>query len=277
MPRRPTGAELVEMQTIFPQLSAVNVWITDAPTGVYNCIAFSLGLNNQWINPPQPLASFQALYNGPPYSHPTVAAGAAGASIDGWALPMAGPAITQMTHGSRTSTAEPPPLWESKLGGWYRITHGRTELLSSSYGRVVTSFNWAALMAAADPGEPEQLQPQEVVAVQRLAAAVPDEVRERFAAALSGLRTTWSTPQVALSSDTRDYAAGAEFEALAAVGPEAVPLVLEQLATTPDGFFLLPLLERWTQRDDLVAASSDRPLESQQSRAVSAVREALTN
>ncbi|MDQ1700363.1 MAG: hypothetical protein QOG34_2226 [Frankiaceae bacterium] len=139
-PRRPTQIEWAQLTNWFPNLVANNVWITDNQTPVYNCIAYSLGVLNAWINPPQPLGPFQALYNGPPYNHPTVVANAPNATIDGWATPQVGPVITTMTHGSRTSTSQPPPLWESKLGSSWRITHGRGELTGATYGRVVTSF-----------------------------------------------------------------------------------------------------------------------------------------
>jgi hypothetical protein len=135
----PTDEQWAQLAQEFPSLVRANVTITGDPTGTYNCIAFSLGVLDRWINPPDPLAAFQALYNGAPYNHPTVATGAAGAQIDGWALPAIGPGITETTHGSRRYAAD-PALWESKLGPWYRITHGRDELRGVDYGRIVTSF-----------------------------------------------------------------------------------------------------------------------------------------
>lgn len=137
-PRLPTPVEWNQLNLAFPNLTQANVWITDNPTGVYNCIAFSLLITNRWINPPQPLGPFQTLYNN--NGHATLAAGAPAAAIDGWATPPAGPGIAAMTHGSRVTTSGMAGLWESKLGQWFRITHGRAELTGVSYGRVVTSF-----------------------------------------------------------------------------------------------------------------------------------------
>ena len=136
--RNPTTNEWNQLSSTFPGLTQANVSITAEPTAVYNCIAFSLGISNAWINPPQPLSSFQAMYNGAPYNHPTVNTGGA-AQIDGWAMPAIGPSIANMTHGSRVSAAR-PGLWESKLGRSFRITHGRAELTGNVYGRTVTSF-----------------------------------------------------------------------------------------------------------------------------------------
>lgn len=279
-PVRPTEQQLTELKNLFPQLAAGDVWITDQPTGIYNCIAYSLGVTTAWINPPQPLGPFEALYNGAPYNHPTAPAGAQNATIDGWATPPNPPnpkEIASMTHASRTSTSVGGGLWESKLGQFYRITHGRPQLTGANYGRVVTSFRWtgAAVMAAAEQGNVPPLEPDEIEAARRLAAGVPDEVRERFASALAQWKATWSELPLAASSDTRDYARGPAFEQLVAVGADAVPLALEQLATEPDGFFLLAALERWSERGDLVATTTAEPLESQQSRAARAVRSAL--
>jgi hypothetical protein len=138
-PRIPTAMEWNQLSATFPGLTQASVFITDEPTPVYNCIAFSLGITTAWINPPQPLATFQGFYNGAPYNHPTLASGSANAGIDGWALPAIGPNINTMTHGSKVSSAK-PGLWESKLGQWFRITHGRAEVTGNQYGRTVTSF-----------------------------------------------------------------------------------------------------------------------------------------
>lgn len=139
VPRVPTAGEFAQMQGLFPGLTQANVLITAEPTSVYNCIAFSLLITNAWINPPQPLAPFQAYYN--TRGHATLATGSGAAQIDGWATPVSGPSIATMTHGSRVTTnGSMPGRWESKLGQWFRITHGRAELTGNTYGRVVTSF-----------------------------------------------------------------------------------------------------------------------------------------
>jgi len=136
----PTPSQWNALLASFPNLTFGTVFITDNPTPVYNCIAYSLGYTDRWINPPQPLAPFQQLYmnNG----HAVLPTGANNATIDGWGTPQNGPAITSLTHGSRTSTSSPgSTLWESKLGAEWRITHARNGLVSNVYGRQVTSFN----------------------------------------------------------------------------------------------------------------------------------------
>ncbi len=273
-PRRPTDLEWQDLVGDLPNLTRADAWITDEPTHLYNCIAYSVGITDRWSNPPQPLNAFQALYNRHPYNHPTVGTDSPDATIDGWATPKNGPIIREMTHGSRRSTSEEAPLWESKLGSDFRITHGRGELLSDLYGRVVTSFSDGGVMAEGLYQEPE-LTKVEVESVRTRPAHVSPELRSSFQSLLAALRESWRSPEKRYLSDSGAYAAGPEFEALAALGLEALPLVLEEMIESPSGFLLLPVLELWTARDDLVSGSSREELESQQSRARRAVRELL--
>jgi hypothetical protein len=131
-------------------------------------------------------------------------------------------------------------------------------------------------VASGSGGETELLAEDEVEQIVAQAASVPTAIRDRFQASVAAWRSSWRTSDARMSSDTRDYASGPEWEEIVDVGAAAVPLVLEQVATSPDGFFLLPLLERWSDRTDVVSASADNPLESQQSRGRRAIRDALS-
>lgn len=125
------------------------------------------------------------------------------------------------------------------------------------------------------PQEAADLTQEERSAVRALGSEVPDDVRGAFRERLTAWKSTWTRPDLLLSSDTNDFTRGREFEAIVDLGPAAIPLVLEQMAHEPDGFFLLAALERWQGRDDLVATTAEFPLESQQSRARRAVRDAI--
>jgi len=105
------------------------------------------------------------------------------------------------------------------------------------------------------------LLPNEIAAAQLFATRVPADLRQKFVARVAAWKATWPT----LSSNTHDYAQGQAFQDLASLGPAAAPLVVEQLATLPDGFFLLPLLERWN-----LYATAANSGESEQHRAVRA-------
>ncbi|MDQ1700362.1 MAG: hypothetical protein QOG34_2225 [Frankiaceae bacterium] len=124
-------------------------------------------------------------------------------------------------------------------------------------------------------GDSDELTADEVEAATQLAAGVPRDVRREFDRRVGTWKASWHTSGAMLSSDTRDYARGPEFEQLIELGPAIVPLVLHHIATEPDGFFILAALERLTPHADLVAATPDAPLESQQSRSRRAVRRLL--
>lgn len=135
-PRKPTAYEWNELVSVFPDLNYNDVWITAPPSPVYNCIAWSLGFDDRWINPESPLAAFQYQYE--TYGKIVVHTLGPGATIDGWGIN-----ADDMTHGSKLyagSPGLPPGLWESKLGQNCRITHGRTQLMGDLYGQVLTSF-----------------------------------------------------------------------------------------------------------------------------------------
>ena len=85
---------------------------------------------------------------------------------------------------------------------------------------------------------------------------------------MAAWREVCQQPPLVFSSNTRDYATGPEFEALAQLGEGIVPLILAHLSDE-DGFFLLPLLEKLLGRDPALKL---HPLESEQSRARRAVR-----
>jgi hypothetical protein len=130
-----------------------------------------------------------------------------------------------------------------------------------------------------NPGMAESpgLTHDEIAAAGAVATTVPDTLRASFDGRLAAWKATWTRPELQLSSDTRDFTRGPEFEAIVELGPAAAPLVAEQLAREPDGFFLLAVLERWLDREDLVATTRENPLESQQSRARRALRELMTS
>ena len=64
LPRALTDNEWTILEALFPQVSASarqNYEVTAETTGDYNCIAWSLGITDSWINPPPSVKDFQAL------------------------------------------------------------------------------------------------------------------------------------------------------------------------------------------------------------------------
>lgn len=272
-PRQPTAAEWATIRGWFPNIDKNSCWITAPKSDVYNCIAFSVGIDNRWINPASPLAAFQQYYEN--IGMDTVAAGSAGAAVDGWGRNNG----QNMTHGSRRAL-DPgfnvQGLWESKVGSSWRITHDRNGLNSPNlYGTVLTSFS---LLGAEDMDE------------QTAAAGLPemeppltDEEREQLTrhaltlvadSALIGefelrrVRYTRAFEDSALS-DTAAGTALPEFADLVALGGGIVPLVVAAL-DEPGGFFLLEVLD--ALEPGLTAAQPHDPLTGRQSLARTTAR-----
>jgi hypothetical protein len=263
MTRRPNPDEWTELSATFPGLIWNDVWITDEPTLQYNCIGYSMGIR-QWINPQSPLTTFQQQYAAQGFS----VAPASSALIDGWGTNGG----ARMTHGSRQSTSKPQTgLWESKLGQWFRITHGRNQLVGAAYGTVLTHFRPSFAKAE----EPEEVSmpsytDDELARIAQQAAQVDPGLKADFDERLATWKATWTRPELATSQNTYDFATGPEFEAVVALGDGIVPLVVAEM-TQPDGFFMVPLLEEYTD-----PVPPGPPAESEQTRGQRAVRAWLT-
>jgi len=130
----PTPSQETEIEFYFPNLETWSV--TGPGTGDYNCIAWSVGITNQWIWPGYTVADFDAFYA----SH-------------GWtvtnncnreykkrkvALYANNSNPNDCTHGSRETH---DCIWdESKLGSLERIMHRRSELEGGYYGDVIRCY-----------------------------------------------------------------------------------------------------------------------------------------
>lgn len=129
-PRRPTTVEWNQLSSYFPNLVKDDVWITDDPTRVYNCIAWALGYTDRWINPPEKQADFEALFLSSPLYSKVLPAEDSTATSDGYKLGV-------MTHASRFFNGS----WSSKLGESFRITHNRKGVTGNIYGQISVSFS----------------------------------------------------------------------------------------------------------------------------------------
>ena len=268
--RAPTDAEWQTLSTWLPQLNRAKVRILGNPSTLYNCIAWSIGVANVWIQVPEPLYKFDDFYE--EHGHDKAAViGSSMAAIDGWAT-----LNGTMTHASRKSPTN-PGLFESKIGTAWRITHDRFSLVSPDYGTVVSSYLPVGPLADGETPKIKLVEPaaplttDELAAVRASADAPAPSLKSQFAQLLAAWREAIAKPPVAFSSNSADYARIPEAEALAALGSPALPLFLHTLAHDEDGFLLLPVIERITGRNDLVYRP-DGLIESQQSRAIATVR-----
>jgi hypothetical protein len=108
---------------------------------------------------------------------------------------------------------------------------------------------------------------------------IPAELRAVFDSAFRTWKDTWFSGGLAMSSDPHTRTVGKEFDALIALGPEILPLVVEALADRGN-FMALQLYDAIQPDDRLVVQygpEDERILEGEQGRARRAVQGWLTN
>lgn len=267
------GSRWISLKTLFPKLVQANTYITAGITYQYNCIAWSIGFNDRWINPDTTVADFVKSYLKAGCQE--VGYGSYSMAICGWANK------SDPTHGSRKYggvSVGVSGLWESKLGANYRITHGCDELAGDSYGKIVKSFTAPQMFT---------LQKQETTFTSmdymRLGCMLEETAGETcsgFEALFEKLRDTWLSDEMKYSSNTRDLMKTAPWQALYDMGTAILPLLVAKLMKE-DNFFALPLYDE-LQPDSLLlttcpAGTTDLSLllEGEQARAKRTVKKYL--
>lgn len=100
-------------------------------------------------------------------------------------------------------------------------------------------------------------------------ARIPKELRTAFRAAFDAWKETWFQGGLAVSSNPHARAIGKEYEALIALGPAILPLVVEALSD-PENFFALELYDALQSNPKLIVQfepDDERILEGEQGRA----------
>jgi hypothetical protein len=270
-------AEKQRFQSFFPNLDVNQAVVTGEVSTVYNCIAWTIGISNRWIWPGYSLANFDTFYRGFGFVR------AADGTIAAW-----GTSVASMTHGSISGPGH-GPRWESKCGADLRIQHGLTELVSSSYGRVLAFYRASRTLPAPFAAAQEEAMKGKVAksylsAVQKRAlheeqSRIPEEVRAAFDKAFAAWKATWFQGGLAISSDPHTRAVGKEYDQLIALGPAILPLVIEQLAD-PENFFALQLYDALQANEKLLVQfepDDERILEGEQGRAQRVVQAWFAN
>ncbi len=168
---------------------------------------------------------------------------------------------------------------ESKCGTDLRIQHGLDELASSSYGRVLAFYR-----ESLGPSTAMELMREDVMkataaksyltVAQRRAlneenVRIPKELRTAFQKAFHAWKETWFQGGLAVSSNPHTRAVGKEYDALIALGPALLPLVVEALSD-PENFFALELYDALQPNEKLIVQfepDDERILEGEQGRA----------
>jgi hypothetical protein len=100
-------------------------------------------------------------------------------------------------------------------------------------------------------------------------AGIPAEIRQAFDEAFAAWKAAWFRGGLAISSDPHTRAVGKEFDALIALGPVVLPLVIEVLSE-PENFLALQLYDAMQPNERLLVQfgpDDERILEGEQGRA----------
>ena len=123
------------------------------------------------------------------------------------------------------------------------------------------------------------LSAQQKTALSAERDAVDPDLRRAFEDAFGAWKQTWFSGGLAINSNPHSRAVGKEYDALIALGPEIMPLVVEKLAD-PENFFALQLYDAIQPDEKLVVhfeADDERILEGEQGRARRAVNAWFAN
>jgi hypothetical protein len=108
---------------------------------------------------------------------------------------------------------------------------------------------------------------------------VPEQLQADFDKAFAAWKSTWFSGGLAISSNPHTRAIGKEYDALIALGPAILPLVIEQLAD-PENFFALQLYDAIQANEKLLVQfepDDERILEGEQGRAQRVVQAWFAN
>lgn len=267
MTRQMTPAEKQRFRGYFPNLDVNRAVVTGEVSTVYNCISWTVGITNRWLWPGNSLDNFDTFYRGFGFVR------AGDGTIVAWGL-----STSSMTHGSVAGSGH-GPRWESKCGSDLRIQHGLSELVSSSYGHVIAFYRRNRTLRAEYEAALEDLMRHKAVksylsGAQRRTLKeerdrVPEEILTAFETAFAAWKDGWFRGGLAISSDPRTRAVGKQYDALIALGPVILPLVIEKLAD-PDNFLALQLYDALQPNEKLLVQfepGDERILEGEQGRA----------
>jgi hypothetical protein len=265
--RAMTPAEKQRFKGCFPSLDVNHAIVTGEMSSIYNCIAWTVGVTNRWLWPGNTLAQFDTFYSGFGLHR----------SSDG---PVAawGHSTSNMTHGCISGPGH-GRRWESKCGGDLRIQHALGELTGASYGRVVALYTRRRSLPALNESiledivkEKEQksyLSGPQKKALSAEHEAVDPGLRRAFGEAFDAWKQTWFSGGLAINSNPHSRTIGKEYDALIALGPAILPLVVEKLAD-PENFLALQLYDAMQPNERLVIhfePDDERILEGEQGRA----------
>jgi len=237
VPRPFTNAEKAVYLKYFPDMDVDAVVVTGEVDDSYNCVAWTLGVSDDWYWPGYTLAEFNAYYKIDGYN-PTPTG-----SVAAWGF-----STKQMTHACVQGPGH-GPRWESKIGPYQRIQHALPELQGPDYGVIQEFYTRQGpppviltLERGSGDGRNNALVGDDSAKLKAAVAAVREDLRVEFGNRFQLWKKTWFGGDLRFDSNPYSRAAGPEFAAMAEMGPPVTSLVIETL-THPENFFALTLVE----------------------------------
>jgi hypothetical protein len=273
LPRKLTASEKTTFLNSFPLLDVDFTIVTDEPSGVYNCISWTVGVTNYWHWPGSTLANFDSFYAQFGLHRKTKG------HVAAWGF-----ADNSMTHGCISGPAH-GPCWESKCGSLARIQHCLNELNGPSYGHVIAYYASKKIFVVSLPiylrkymKERKEFTKEEINKLKALIKEVPLQKAADFEKRFSAWKKIWHTGSHAFSSDPYTRTKTAEYRELKALGKDILPLLASKLMDE-NNFLALPAFEELADKKLIIRidAADEKVLEGEQGRTYRTVKKYLVS
>lgn len=268
LPRSMTAQEQRTYLDWFPVLDVTLAVVTGEIDSHYNCIAWTINCtsNPVWLTPAT-VDAYDTFYGQLGYTNVTIGE-----------IALLGTSEVEVVHGMVSGPAH-GPRWESKNGTDLRFQHGLHELDYSCYGHIVAQYHKTGspherfarhlerIMHQIHPAT--YLTPEQHAVLTTLIQGVPQQVRDDYKTAFTSWKASWFRGSLRILSNPALRRVGPEFDALIALGPKILPLVLASLAD-PENYFALQLYDCIQPRPDLIVTfkpDDERVLEGEPGRA----------
>ncbi|HMK25098.1 MAG TPA: hypothetical protein VK483_03645 [Chitinophagaceae bacterium] len=272
LPRKLTAAEKTTFLASFPLLDVDFTIVTDEPSGVYNCISWTVGVTNLWHWPGGTLANFDSFYSQFGLQRKTKG------HVAAWGF-----ADNNMTHGCISGPTH-GPCWESKCGSLARIQHCLNELNGPAYGHVIAYYTWKIKIVPLPiylkkyMKLKKEFTKEEINRLKALIKEIPREKTVDFEKRFSAWKRIWHTGSQASSSDPYTRTKTAEFRELKALGKSIVPLLASKLMDETN-FLALPAFEELVDKKMIIHINpkDEKVLEGEQGRTFRTVKNYLAS
>lgn len=269
-------AEVLFYSAYFPKLNTDLARITSISTKCYNCVAWTLGITNDWIWPDggYPLSTekstklkfFDDFYAKLGYKKVTREDIA---DVEAWGIDN-GVDSLYMTHAS-VRYAQDRNAWESKLGELQRIKHFANELEGDTYGKVRAYYQKGNNMNVKQIFLKNQTPKVnhnilEYDALIRKIAQLDERKIEYFNYYYFNWKEEWFEGNMALSSNPADRKTGEFYNALQNMGADIIPLVVGRMLLYEDEFMALQLYNDLQKDINLRVDKNPKLLEGEKSK-----------